>query len=172
MPRLPDYVVRMLRGLPSPAGARLRVRQRERPRSWGWRVLERSTMATWKWRSSFETTGSGSASAPNSPAGYCRLLKPADSIGSSQTFRSDNVAIRRAIEESWRRRVDEDEWRHFRTRVCPPPNEIGGSILCSRSQNPVSHWLRPWNISRQFRLIHLRVCDMMVLAVCGSLQAK
>jgi hypothetical protein len=27
--------------------------------------------------------------------------------------------------ESWRRRVDEDQWRHCRTHVDSPPNEIG-----------------------------------------------
>jgi len=88
MPRLPDYMVRML-GCVDYRRQLALVAEHDNgtaERSWGWRVLERSTMATWKWRSSFETTGNGSTSAPNSPAGYCRLLKPADSIGSSQTF--------------------------------------------------------------------------------------
>jgi GNAT superfamily N-acetyltransferase len=104
-----------------------------------------------------------------------RLLQAAEARGFHRFIANVSLGQRRdtkAIEESWRRRVDEDERRHFRTRVCPPPNEIGGSILCSRSQNPVSHSLRPWNISRHFRLIRLWVCDMRVLAVCGSLQTK
>jgi hypothetical protein len=38
-----------------------------------------------------------------------------------------------ALGELGRRRIDEDEWQHFRIRIRPPPNKVGASILCSRS---------------------------------------
>ena len=88
----------------------------------------------------------------------------------------DNVEVALVIRDDWQRQrlgtalasrlLQAAEVRGFHRFIAS--SRLSGAER--NSQNP--QWLRPRNTSRPFRLIRLKVGDMRVLAICGSLQAK